>query len=406
MITQEHIVRFCEKHDYDVRVSHNARWIDQKCAADVVSVIADCILNYVLENDDSFTVYDIWHYSYSVNCVESLFKKPRVEEKQAKHEYDKFFAQPITLLAYAGVLSKVKQGKGFCYRIEDFEVLEYISIRERNALFFLKTYIEKVLRDSGIYNKFEEFFAKQTQDAYQTVKEAFSTFTIHYTSINGKTECDRMFIKVLNPLAYYHNSCGTERGKISKNPITFDMLMYNRNNFRDIYANKPKGMTRKEYAETHQIPVNTDYYRYQSTKAKNLLRRFNVQFRNGRTEHLDNKHVLDNASHMHHIFPEAEFPEICSYLENLIALTPTQHLNYAHPNGKTQEISDQFQHLLLLSKADRIRENLESLCGEIIYSFSDFLYVLCIGFDDKDILSITNMDFETVINTINLHYSV
>ena len=57
---------------------------------------------------------------------------------------------------------------------------------------------------------------------------------------------------------------------------------------------------------------------------------------------------------MHHIFPEADYPEIGSYLENIIALTPTQHLNYAHPNGHTQEIDEQYQHLLLLAKADRI----------------------------------------------------
>ena len=36
--------------------------------------------------------------------------------------------------------------------------------------------------------------------------------------------------------------------------------MYNRPNFRDIYADKPKGVTRKEYVATHPIEINEDYY--------------------------------------------------------------------------------------------------------------------------------------------------
>ena len=148
------------------------------------------------------------------------------------------------------------------------EVLEYIALRERNALFFLKTYIEKVLRDSGIYSVFEDFFAAQTKDTYQRVKETFSTFIINNTKINGVVECNRIFIKVLNPLAYFNNSCGTEKGRLSEQIITYDMLMYNRNNFRDVYADKPKGVTRKEYATENPVEVNEAYYHYQSAKAK------------------------------------------------------------------------------------------------------------------------------------------
>ena len=108
---------------------------------------------------------------------------------------------------------------------------------------------------------------------------------------------------------------------------------------------------------------------------------------------------------MHHIFPEAEYPEICFYLENIIALTPTQHLGYAHPNGKTSEISNTYQHLLLLSKADRIQENLNNPVADQIYEFSNLLYVLNVGFDNDDILEIEDMDFPAVINAINVHYA-
>jgi len=201
------------------------------------------------------------------------------------------------------------------------------------------------------------------------------------------------------------NSCGTERGRLSEQNITYDMLMYNRNNFRDVYADKPKGVTRKEYAVAHPVEVNEAYYHYQSAKAKRFLRLFNDQNRGGQTEYLETSHMTDRAIHMHHIFPEAIYPEICYYLENIIALTPTQHLNYAHPNGHTQEIDEQYQHLLLLSKADRIHENLTDAAVEKIYEFSNFLFVLNVGFDNDDVLDIADMDFCAVINAINVHYA-
>lgn len=406
MINQQGIIDFCNQYDYDIRKSGNGRWIDQKCAADVVTVIADCIYNYELDNPDStFTTPDIWHYDYAVENVEIIFKKPGVESTAAKNEYDKFFQQPMEMLANAQVLTKIKKGTRNFYKVNNINVLEYIALRERNALFFLKIYIEKVLNDSGIYYVFSDFFDKQTKDAYQTLKKAFSDFTIRNTKINGVVECNRIFIKVLNPLAYFNNSCGTEKGRLSEQIITYDMLMYNRNNFRDVYADKPKGVTRKEYAAVHPVEVNEAYYHYQSAKAKRFLRLFNEQARYGLTEHLEPAHMADKAIHMHHIFPEAIYPEICYYLENIIALTPTQHLNYAHPDGRTQEIDEQYQHLLLLSKADRICENLTGAAVEKIYEFSNFLFVLNVGFDNDDVLDIADMDFCAVINAINMHYA-
>ena len=91
-------------------------------------------------------------------------------------------------------------------------------------------------------------------------------------------------------------------------------------------------------------------------------------------------------------------------MENIIALTPTQHLGYAHPNGRTQEIDEQVQHLLLLSKADRIKENLIDPAVEKIYEFANLLFVLNVGFDNDDVLDINDMDFISVVNAINMHY--
>lgn len=406
MLTQQDIENFCNKHDYDIRKSGNGRWIDQKCAADVVTIIADCIYNYGMDHSDEFfTSLDIWHYKYAIENIEAIFKKPGVESASARNEYDKFFQQPMEMLANAGVLIKEKRGNRNFYKIADNDILEYIALRERNALVFLKTYIAKALTDSGIMHLFDAFFEEQTKAKYEDMKEGYSNFIIRNTKINGKVECNRIFIKVLNPLAYFNNAHGTERGRMSEQIITYDMLMYNRNNFRDIYADKPKGVTRKEYAASHPVEVNDAYYHYQSTKAKRFLRIFNDQYRGSMTEHLDGVHNNDKAIHIHHIFPEAEYPEICYLLENLIALTPTQHLGYAHPDGRTQEISEQYQHLLLLSKTDRIKENLKGLSGEIIYEFENLLLVLNVGFDNDEVLEIEDMDFRSVINAINMHYA-
>lgn len=407
MLTQQAIVDFCNQYDYDIKKSGNGRWIDQKCAADVVTVVADCIYNYTLQDESRvFTSKEIWHCNYTVENVEAIFKKPGVENVAARKEYDKFFQQPMEMLTNACILTKIRRGNRNYYRVNNMEVLEYIALRERNALFFLKTYIEKVLKDSGIYAEFEAFFKTQTKETYKCVKEVFSRFIIRNTKINGIVECNRIFIKVLNPLSYFNNSRGSEKGRLSDHIITYDALMYNRNNFRDIYANKPKDVTRKEYAEIHPLEVNEAYYRYQSVKAKRFLRLFNDQNRSGQTEHFETTHMSDKATHMHHIFPKAAYPEICGYLENIIALTPTQHLNYAHPNGRTQEVDEQYQHLLLLSKADRIHENLTDVAAEKIYEFANFLFVLSVGFDNNDVLEIADMDFCSIINAINVHYAV
>lgn len=406
MLTQQAIIDFCNQYDYDIRKSGNGRWIDQKLTLDVLSFIADCILQFT-EDDPSkeFKVKDIWMYKPVGDSVRLIFKKPDVNDPKAAREYDKFFGQPLKLLGYSKVLREEKRGRYNIYKIENIEVLEYIAAREKNALFFLKTYIEKVLRDSDMMPYFDDFFTRQNKDAYKAVKTAMQNFTIDNTDINGKTECNRIFTKVVNVLAYYRNVCGTRDGRISKSVITYDELMYNRLNFRDIYADKPKGVTRKDYAAAHPVEINEAYYHYQSTKAKRFLRLFNDQNRGGQTEHLETAHMCDKAIHMHHIFPEAIYPEICYYLENIIALTPTQHLNYAHPNGHTQEIDEQYQHLLLLSKADRIYENLTDVATEKIYEFSNFLFVLNVGFDNDDVLEIADIDFCSVINAINVHYA-
>jgi len=405
-LKDDDVQRFLLHNDYDIRKSGNARWIDQKCTADVITIVADCIIQYITSHrNESFTSADIWHNDYTVNNVTDIFKKPSPNEAKAVAEYNKFFMQPMEMLAYAGILSRSKKGRQNLYTVAEYSLLEYLSIRERNSLTFLQLYIGKVLTDSGLMPLFDDFFNIQTKIAYDDVKNGFVNFTIRHTKINKPTECRRVFTKVLNPLAYLRNKRGTEGGTLSKNNVTFDMLMYNRDNFRDVFADKPKELTRRQYASQISLSPSSKLNAYMSQKAKRLVRAFNDTFRNGLSEVKDERHIADKAVHIHHIFTEAEYPEICAFYENLIALTPTQHLSYAHPDGVTSKINVAYQHICLIAKASVIKETMGDVTRDQIYEFSRFMHVCSVGLDNDVFIGIEERDFDSAVTAINLAYA-
>lgn len=413
-MSEQEIKSFLYSKNYDIRIHNDARWIDQKCTPDVVCIIADCISNYISFKGESatFTSRDIWYSDYAINNVQAIFRKVNVDDDSAENEYDKFFQQPMKMLSYAGILNETKVGRENHYSVKEKSILDYIGIRERNALEFLVNYIEKVLSDSDLIQLFNSFFESPTKDSYEYVKNQFCNFTVANTKIGSKTsfnglnntagivECRRIFIKVINPLAFVRRKQGTEKGRLSKHAITYDMLMYNRDNFRDIYAEKPKSISRKDYMSEHHIEINEAYFNYMSSKAKRRLKLHNEIFRCGMSEMPGDS---EKASHIHHIFPSNEFPEISFYLENLIALTPNQHLNHAHPNGKTTVIDSNYQHDCLIVKSDIIKDNIDN-CVEKLYSFSDFLYILYIGLNENTFLEIENGDFAGIKAKIESAY--
>ena len=391
----------------DIRMHNNARWIDQKCTPDVITILADCIVNYHQDNDEkiSFTTKDVWLSDFTVQNVQNIFKKPDPSNVSSKNEYDKFFQQPMELFSYAKILKKTKIGNRNYYEISNFDLLKWLSIREKNSLLFLNKYIEKVLNDSGIYDLFDDFFNKPTKSTFRKMKDGYVDFIIQNTPINKKTEVRRIFTKILNPLSYMKNSYGTEGGYLSKHKITYFMLMYNRDNFRDIYSDKPKDMTRKEFLQTtgYKPSDNVELYKYQSQKAKKLVREYNAQYNAGLSELYQENHSHDDATQMHHIFPESEFSIISGYPENIIALTPTQHLNYAHIKGNTHAISEEYQQLILLAKNETIKQDYINQIR--FYDSNNFIFVLSVGFDKDYILDIDSNDFISITREINSHFS-
>lgn len=399
------IQQFLDEHDYDVRKTHNGRWIDQKCTMDVLCLVSDCIVEFIRNTPDkTFTVNDIWHNEYTVENVQQIFCKPNPTQK-ASHEYDKYFGQPIKLLDAAGIIHGEKSGHGYAYSIVNQELLDYISFRERNSYHFLCLYIEKVLKDSGLYRIFEYFFRLQDKNSFKELKDAYVSFTISNTPINGATECGRIFAKVLNPLACKYKKYGTEKGHLSNDIITQDMIMYNQKNWRDILSDKPKDMTRADHEVILPKLDDDCMAAYRINRAKKNLRKFNDLYRESKTELFEERHIKDMATQIHHIFPASDFPAIADYLENLIALTPTQHFLYAHPNNNTQYIDRAYQYLCLVAKAGTIRDNLLGMRGEpIIYDFYLYQVVLNTGLGTEEFFEVREKDFDALLNKLEQYY--
>jgi len=367
----EKLKKYFKNFDFDIRKTKNARFIDQKVTPDVLSIIADCILNYIDNNGVSeFTSTDIWRDEYSNENVIDIFGKTEVHNPKAKNEYDKFFQQPLKALAYSKVLTETKKGRKIYFTIQNRELLEYIAMKERYALDFLNIYLEKVLTDSNIWYIFDKFFQRNTKENFDSLKSKYEEFIIEHTPINGKTEVRRIFTKIINPLSFKRKKHGTKGGHFSKDIIGRDELMYNRRNWRDI--NKKKGETREEY-DLHianQKDKNEAYIKYTLNKAKNIIKKTH-----GITSEVQDEFAQGQASQIHHIFMKSQYPEISSYLENLILLTATQHFTKAHPNNNTSLIDKDYQLISLLAKSESVRKY------NTVYSKEDFLYVIKIGLD-------------------------
>lgn len=397
------IENFLNQYDYDVRKTGDARWIDQKCTHDVLCIIADCIDEFI-QNDvnKEFSVTDIWKSEYANDNVIDIFSKPNTDDKKAENEYDKFFSQPIKLLAYSNILNVIKKGNRNFYLVNNLELLQYIAMREQNALNFLYLYITKVLKDSNLYDIFDEFFNNQNNEYFYKVKKSFIDFTVEYTKINGSVECGRIFTKILNPLAFKLKKKGTIRGFLSKNTIILSDLQYNRLNWRDELSGKDKSQTRKEHDPTLDDKLEK-LAGYTINKAKKSVKKYNDKYNLGLSEiKQDTENV--KATQAHHIFPQHEFPSIADYVENLIAITPNQHFVMAHPDNQTKYIDKDFQYVCLLSKTFTIRESILTY-NDDFYNFGDYQFVLNTGLDTTEFDLISNLDFKSLIEKIDEFYS-
>lgn len=401
-MTTNLLEQFLNAHDYDIRKNRNGRWIDQKCTMDELCFVADCVVVYLQEGGKQpFQSPDIWHMPYSIENVQKLFNKPDPTDDSTIDEYNKFFRQPLKMLAAAGVLREDgKKNNTIQFSVNNEAVLDYLSLRERNCFDFLCSYITKTLKDSGLWDAFESFFDEQTKEQYHNVKEKFRQFCWDYTPINNEKEPNRIFTKVLNPLAVQRKKKGTIKGTLSKRIITIEDIKYNRTNFRD--KDKDKNISRQQAQSAEK--VQEIIYDYNIEKAKRRLRKFNDLYFAARSEVTDAMSIGEPATHMHHIFPKNEFPQIADYVENLIALTAGQHLQKAHPAGNTQIIDRDYQYICLISKTESIRRNIVDGLGEPLYDFLSFMVVLDTGLRTDYFESLPQNDFKQVASGIEINF--
>lgn len=384
--------------NYDIRVKQDARFMDQKCTPDVVCIIADCIINLrESEPNKEFTVQDIWDSLYFIKNVKAIFNKPSATNPTTKSEYDKFIQQPLRLLAYAGVLNMKKIGRTNYYNIASLSVLEYISLKDRNAYNFLYHYFVKVLSDSGLLKFFEAYKTKYengnlTEADFEYLKSRFIKFIIGNTAINKEVEIKRIYPKLLNLYASENDLPGSVRGKLSKNQFYYTDLMYNRKNWRDI--SKDKTISRKEAInESEQnIVEGTAFNAYLVQKAINLIKKIYTE------SEIKDQWSNGDATQVHHIFPKSKFPQLAHYLENLIKLTATQHYTKAHPSNKTDAINLDYQLTCLLAKIDSIERSLGK--NENYYRKELFIYCINTGLNKKLDFDISFRDIKTELAKI------
>lgn len=383
---EKQIIQYFSQFDFDVRKTKEGRFMDQKCTPDVICAVCECVVEYTKDNpNDSFTKNDIWHSEYANQLITESFSKPNLLEANTTNEYDKFFSQPLKTLVYAKILNEEKVGTTNYYTIRNGEILQYISLRERNALFFLDAFLTKTMEDSGTWVYFNTFFQQQDSASLNALRGKLVDLYHNHTAIQGSYEPPRIFNKIINILAFKRKLKGTIRGNVSDNTLTIDEIRYNRVNWRDL--NKDKTISRQAYKELLQqnIAVNEGYYKYAIHKAKKFVRQLHPYSEIHRFAEYPGLQA-------HHIFMESEFPEIADCPENIICITPNQHFYRAHPHNKTSLIDENYQLICLLSKLDSIEMSYRF--GNENYSPSDFVNVLNVGLGTDEFTS--QMDFEEI----------
>lgn len=379
----ENVDKFLDKFQdscFDIRVTQDARYVDQKCTPDIVCFIADCILSTSCANK-SFTINDLWDQPYfSKNC-RVIFGKPSPEDPSARNEYNKVLSQPLKLLAYAHVLDVEKQKNELIFRVVDMEMLEFISMRERNAYNFMFSFFMRVAKNSGIMRYFEEY--KETcsanpKEARARIYEKYHRFISANTPSHSKRDVDRIFHKVFNLYAFHEMLPGSA-GKV----LSLSDLMYNKVNMRDKNF-KQKNLTRTQSKKVELEVMNQNFYiDYQVNKAIRKVRE-----KQGKQSEVQDELAMGVATEVHHIFPKSEFPELATYIENLILLTSSQHRQKAHPNSKFQLIDKEYQLVCLMAKSRTVEDYIKEH-GETFYTKKSFVYVVNTGthshlLDEKD----------------------
>lgn len=396
----DNLIQHFQQINLDIRQKDPgySRFMDQKVTPDVLQFVSECIVEYTESHPGSFTVKDIERSDYFVKNVGRVFNKPTPEDKRTRHEYDKWPAQIIQTLRFSKILVEAeKNGRAILFEISEPEILKYVAARIQNSYTFLVLYLTKLLQDSGFYKYFEQY-----RDAYingifdksdfNEFKERFIKFIHAYTNIQGDYEPKRIFPKVINILASEHRLPGSVSGHMSQFPFMASDLIYNRINFRD--KDKSKYISRQEQQELQAENKERKKSSYRIAKAKARIKELHSK------SEVNDQWSTGEATQVHHMFPESEFPQLADRLENLIRLTATQHNAKAHPNNKTSVIDRDYQLICLIEKSYSIEKSIER--GEFDYSKESFIGVVNAGLG---LVLSYDASFDEIRSTLKKHYA-
>ena len=169
------IMQYLNQFDLDIRKSHDARFVDQKCTPDIVCFMADCVLN-MIATKPVFVINDVWDTQYFIQNTRVIFNKPWANSKESYNEYNKVLSQPLKLLAYAHILNVEMVDGTLTFSVENEDILDYISRKDRNAYNFLFCYFLKVLTDSGFIKYIEEYRRNYTGPSAEELAEMRAEF--------------------------------------------------------------------------------------------------------------------------------------------------------------------------------------------------------------------------------------
>ena len=133
------IMKFLDEHQYDIRVSGNGRWIDQKCAFDAVCFVADCIMDYIQNGGrQPFQSPDIWHSEYAITNVQNIFCKPDPLKKTALDEYNTLTEE---LRDLENKLEKIQSYQDLKKKYDNtaLEIKKEFAEKDESTMFFLET---------------------------------------------------------------------------------------------------------------------------------------------------------------------------------------------------------------------------------------------------------------------------
>ena len=115
-----------------------SRAIDQKIKYDVISLVADCVLNM---DDEWFTTRDVYESSFFLDELDKRFGKA----KDITNEVNKFVGQPLLFLNIFGLL-EIVEGRPHKFSVKEKFLLELISKSDQSfqtPILKIKTNLEE-----------------------------------------------------------------------------------------------------------------------------------------------------------------------------------------------------------------------------------------------------------------------